>query len=176
MSKRDTWCIPHMFGVSKSNSHRNAENHEKPVDLGNVDLTMYFIRSMNNLDPWKATKWLALVDDWESPTDDCLASYHWGKDGNHKHRPSYTFCKWMILAIYSSLLQKRENIKQQDSCSTEGCTLSYGFHINCHLYLHNLLYGLHNNCQNNFFYWWHALNLQLMVETMIAFQLCPTSS
>lgn len=116
---KDTWRIPHMFCISKSNSHRNAENHEKPVDLGNVDLAMYFIRGMNNLDPWKATKWLALVDDWESPTDDCLASYHWSKDGKYKHRPSHAFCKITVLAIYSSLFQKRENINLQDSCSTE---------------------------------------------------------
>lgn len=45
-----------MFRVSEPNGHSNAEDHEHPVDLRDIDLAVYLIGGVNNLDSWKTTK------------------------------------------------------------------------------------------------------------------------
>ena len=94
-----TWCIPHMFCISESDGHSNAENHKYPVDLWDVDLAMYFIRGMNNLDSWEASKWLALVDYRECSADDRLTSHNRGKNRNYKHWPPHSFCTKKTLQV-----------------------------------------------------------------------------
>lgn len=51
-----TRCIPHVFYISESNCYSNAEDHEHPVDLWNVNLAMYLFRCVNDLDSWEATE------------------------------------------------------------------------------------------------------------------------
>lgn len=51
-----TRCISHVFYVSKSDGYCNAEDHQHPIDLGYVYLTMNLVRGVNNLDPRKTTK------------------------------------------------------------------------------------------------------------------------
>lgn len=65
-----------MLYVTEADSYCNAEDHEHPVDLGYVNLTVYLFGGVNNLDPWEATKGLALVDYRECSADDCLTPHN----------------------------------------------------------------------------------------------------
>ena len=81
-----------MFYVSKSDGNSDTENHKNPVDLWNVDLAMDLIRGMNDLHSREATKGLALVNNGECSTNDCLASHNRSKYSNCKHWPPHTLC------------------------------------------------------------------------------------
>ena len=86
-----TWCIAEVFDISKPNSNSNAENHEHPVNLRYVNLTMDLVRGVDDFDTREASKRLALVYYRESAADDRLASHNRRKNRYHKHRPVHTF-------------------------------------------------------------------------------------
>jgi len=83
---RLTWCISHVLRVSKSNCHSNTEDHEHPIDLRDINLAVYLVRSVNNLHSWETAKRLALVYDRECSTDDCLAPHNRSKNSYYEDR------------------------------------------------------------------------------------------
>lgn len=121
--KNVTWCVSHVFCVSKSDGHGNTEDHENPIDLRNINLAMYLVRSVNDLDSWEATKWLALVNDRKCSADDRLASHYRSKNRYYKHRPPYTFC------IPKILMHQSPNRSIPEEWDINNFDISLGYHI-----------------------------------------------
>ena len=78
-----TWGITQTFCVPETNSNSQAQQHQSPVYLRDVDLTMDFGWCMNYFDSWEATQSRALFDYRECSSDYGLASYYCSKDGNN---------------------------------------------------------------------------------------------
>lgn len=69
-----------MFCVSKANCHGNTEDHEHPIDLRDVDLSVYPVGCVDDLHSRKTTKGLDLVDNREGPTYDRLTPDNGSQD------------------------------------------------------------------------------------------------
>ena len=58
----------------ETNSYSEAKHHQKPVNIRNIDLTVYLIGCMNNFNSREATESQTLVYDGEAGSYSCLAS------------------------------------------------------------------------------------------------------
>ena len=86
LGKQDTLLtrrVSHVLGVTETNSDSNAEDHEDPVDLRDVYLSMNFVRRVHDFHPGEAAQRLALADDGERAADDGLAADHRRQDRQH---------------------------------------------------------------------------------------------
>lgn len=70
----------------------DAEDHEDPVDVGDVDLAHEFLRGVDDLHPREAAQRQRLLDDGEGGGDRRLARHHGGSGGDHDHGPVYAVC------------------------------------------------------------------------------------
>lgn len=78
-----------MLGVSETDGDGDAEDHEHPVDLRDVDLAMDLVGGVNHFDSGEAAECLALAYDGEGAAYDSLAPNHGCKYGDYEHRPSH---------------------------------------------------------------------------------------
>ncbi|GER35762.1 nucleoside diphosphate kinase, partial [Striga asiatica] len=73
--------------VPKSNSNSQTEDHQSPVDFGNVNLAAHFRRSVNNFDPREAAECTTLLNYGKSPGYNGLASHNSGD--TYAEKPGY---------------------------------------------------------------------------------------
>jgi hypothetical protein len=81
-----------VLGVAEPDGDGDAEDHEQPVDLRDVDLAVDLLGRVHDLHSREAAERLALVDNGERPADDRLASDHRSQDRQHQYRPPYDLC------------------------------------------------------------------------------------
>lgn len=73
--------------VSETYGNSQAQQHQDPINLWDINLTVNFRGCMDDFNLRKATQSGALLYNRESSGDYSLASYYCSKHSNYKDRP-----------------------------------------------------------------------------------------